>query len=112
TERKQAAEQLHNRFEELAAAKETLATQNQELCLARELIATERQRYQDLFEFAPDAYLLTDPNGVIREANQAAAALLRVPSELLAGMPLPSFVAQEDRPCVRHELAQFARGRD
>jgi len=112
TERKQAAEELHNRFEELAAAKETLATQNQELCLARELIATERQRYQDLFEFAPDAYLLTDANGAIREANQAAATLLRVGAELLVGMPLATFVALEDRPRFRQEIVQFARAGD
>ena len=48
----------------------------------------ERQRYQELFEFAPDGYLVTDALGVIREANRAASELLGIRAEFLRGKPL------------------------
>ena len=40
---------------------------------SRQTVEVQRQRYQDLFEFAPDAYLVTDIEGTIWEANRAAA---------------------------------------
>ena len=33
----------------------------------------QQLRYQDLFEFAPDGYLVTDLHGIILEANHAVA---------------------------------------
>jgi len=43
-------------------------------------VEAERQRYQDLFEFAPDGYLVTDAQGMI-QANRAAAKLLNAKQE-------------------------------
>lgn len=75
----------------------------------REQIEIERQRYQDLFEFAPDGYVITDLRGVIRECNQAAATLLDRPKRLLTRKSLSSFVAPVDRPAFRHRLAMLLR---
>ena len=61
------------------------------------LLERENARYAEFFEFAPDAYLITDPGGSIREANQAAAELLGAARAELAGRPLSEFVADEDR---------------
>jgi PAS domain S-box-containing protein len=36
----------------------------------------ERRRYHDLFDLAPDAYLVTDLDGIIDEANLSASRLL------------------------------------
>src|SRR5262249_58783247 len=55
-------------------------------------------RYRELFEFAPDCYLVTDFAGVIREANQAAAVLLRTPRQFLPGKPLLIYLAREEWP--------------
>jgi len=41
--------------------------------IARAQVEAERQLYLDLFESAPDGYLVTDEVGTIREANRAAA---------------------------------------
>jgi PAS domain-containing protein len=52
-----------------------LIEQNQEFTAAQRVLKAERQRYQEWFDLAPDGYLTTDPNGLIWEANRAAAAL-------------------------------------
>src|SRR5262245_48108106 len=64
-------EELQGALEELRVAEELLLQQNQELELSAENIESERRRYEDLFEFAPDAYFVTDARGVIQEANRA-----------------------------------------
>src|SRR5262245_24639501 len=74
-------------LEELHVVLEELHLQNKELAAAREAVEEERRRYQELFDCAPDGYLVTDRNGIIREANHAAARLLNVPQPALVGKP-------------------------
>ncbi|MEH1934917.1 MAG: PAS domain S-box protein [Nostoc sp.] len=93
----QVNQELQQALEELQVVEEELRQQNEELAVARELVELERQRYQDLFEFAPDAYLVTDAAGIIQEANKAAATLLAVEQKYLVNKPLNLFIAQEDR---------------
>ncbi|MEH2240980.1 PAS domain S-box protein [Nostoc sp.] len=93
----QVNQELQQAFEELQIVEEELRQQNEELAVARELVELERQRYQDLFEFAPDGYLVTDAAGVIQEANRAAATLLAIRQKYLVNKPLNLFIAQEDR---------------
>jgi PAS domain S-box-containing protein len=66
-------------------------------------------RYQELFEFAPDGYLITDAQGVIQEANHAAAALLQTPREFLHGKPLAFYVESRGRPAFYNRLLRLAR---
>jgi PAS domain S-box-containing protein len=54
-------------------------------------------RYRELFEFAPDCYLVTDLAGNILEANHAASVLFGRPREFLAGKPLPFLFTREAR---------------
>ena len=67
----------------------------------------ERQRYRDLFEFAPDGYLVTDALGVIREANHAAVSLLNVPQHFLVGKPLVIFIVESERQVFRTNLTEL-----
>src|SRR5215208_4467816 len=90
--------------EELRVADEELRAQNDELAASRDLIERERQRYYELFDFAPDAYIVTDTRGVIREANLAASQLLGVPTQFLVGKPLPTFFDDVARKSYRHQL--------
>jgi len=64
-----------------------LSQQNQELEITQRALEVERQRYQELFEEAPDGYLVTDPQGTIQSANCAAATLLNVSQKFLVGQP-------------------------
>jgi len=95
---KERTSELAKTNEELEVAEEELRSQNEELLAARQTLEDERQRYQDLFEFAPDGYLVTDPQGIIQEANRAAVALLGVPSGSLFGKPLVVFVDEAHTP--------------
>ncbi|MDZ8108626.1 MAG: PAS domain S-box protein [Nostoc sp. DedQUE12a] len=89
-------QELQLALEEFRTAQEELHQQNEELLAARELVELERQRYQNLFDFAPDGYLVTNTAGIIQEVNHAAATLFAVPQEYLFNKPLVLFVAQED----------------
>jgi PAS domain S-box-containing protein len=73
--------------------------------LESSLLDTLRQRYLDLFEFAPDGCLVTDASGVVLEANRAAAALLKCSKEYLVGKPLAFFMTGEYRPLFYRRLA-------
>jgi PAS domain S-box-containing protein len=100
-------EDLSSAMEELHVAAEELRQQNEELAATRQIVEAERQRYQDLFEFAPDAYLVTDHEGTIQEGNSAAASLLGVRPEFLLGKPLAVFVLDGDRPTFRDRLTRM-----
>lgn len=92
--------------EELQVAVEELRQQNEVLNATLELVAAERKRYQDLFQFAPQAYLVTSLEGMIQEANRMAAQLLGVPMQFLIGKPLLPFVHPIDRPSYWQEILQ------
>jgi len=61
------------------------------------------QRYVDLYDFAPIAYVSFDRAGRIEEANLAATELLREPRDLLIGRPFAFYVADLDS-LLRHLL--------
>ena len=67
-------------------------------------------RYFELFERAPDAYFVTDREGIIREANAAATRLLGVRSRLLVGKRLPDFFDETAQKAYRGLLDRL-RGR-
>lgn len=104
----EALEEWRNTLTELSAAGEKLRAQNEALLMARYGVEAERQRYQELFEFAPDGYLVTDANGKIHEANRSAAALLNVPLSQLIGRLLAAFVAPDGRHAFRAVLGGAA----
>ncbi len=100
--------ELGNASQILQLATEELYQQNEELIYTRNLVELERQRYRDLFEFAPDAYLLTDTIGIIQEANSAAVKLLNALPQYLVGKPINNYVALQERQSFRSLLTQLS----
>ncbi len=100
----EAEEILLQSLEEINVAQEELSRQNEEMLSIRTVLETERERYRNLFEFAPDGYLVTNKLGIIQEANQSAAELLKVEQRFLTGKPLLTYVAREDRLLFETEM--------
>ncbi len=84
-------------LEQLAVTVEEMQAQNVELILSRTDLEQERERYRDLFETAPDGYLVTDTQGVIREANSTACDLFGRSRRRLIGSALATLVEPKDR---------------
>lgn len=99
-----ALEELNATVEELRVAEEEMRAQNEELMLTRLRVEAERHRYQDLFEFAPEGYLITDHDGRVLEANRAASELLGIAARFLKGRGLGTSVAPEDLPAYSAAL--------
>ena len=100
-------EELRARAERLHEATADLAAQNQALLAVQEALEDERARYRELFELAPDAFLLTDANGKVVEANARASAFLGIRDDSLPGTPLEALV----EPASRDELERRLRER-
>ena len=83
--------ELKTALYELQMTSVELLEQNEEMALNRLKLEEERGRYQELFDFAPDGYLVTDTEGIILEANIAATNLFNTSKLLLIGMPLANF---------------------
>ena len=78
--------------------------ENEEVLASRQTIDRERIRYRELFDHAPDAYVVTDVNGTIRDANRAAGRLLGVESRFLPGKSIQSFFEEAGRSQYRQQL--------
>lgn len=96
-------------LEQLQLAEAELCQRNEELAAACKAAEAERQHYQELFEFAPDAYLVSDLQAVVQEANYAAVTMLKVKQQSLVGKALVVFVAEQERRCFRYELTRLCQ---
>jgi len=67
-------------------------------------LAAERQHYQDFFEQASAAYVVTDEHGTISDVNGAAVDILQRRKAWLRGKPLVVLVALEQRTEFRRRL--------
>ena len=104
-----AFETVSTTLEELRVAEEEMRAQNEMLADAQETSQEWRLHYQDLFDAAPDPYLVTDLLGVISEANLSAQSLLGLSLRFLIGKPLAGFVPAGDRQEFRRLLLDIAR---
>jgi PAS domain S-box-containing protein len=101
--------ELGTSSEELQVAGEELLHQTETLISLRQQLEAERQSYKDLFEFMPQAYLVTDAQGKILQANRAAATLLGVEQSRLQDKLLVSFIPVEKRSAFRSNLNQLQK---
>ncbi len=83
---------------ELQVHQVELELQNEELERTRQEAEALRDRYADLYDFAPIGYFTLDAAGVIREANLAGAVQLGVDRESLVGAGFATFLDPDSHP--------------
>lgn len=74
-----------------------LEMQNDELRRAQEELETARDQFSELYDFAPIGYVTLDADGVIQQANLAAASMLGVTRKQLVSQKLTRFIAAESQ---------------
>src|SRR5438477_171301 len=103
-------EEVMAAIEELEVAAEELREQNDQLSQASLAVEATAHSYRDLFDEAPDAFVVTTLDGTIRDANRRAADLLGVAcTRLLVRKPLFLFVDAEQRRTLRGFVAELGR---
>ena len=99
---------LEQRMSHAHASEQTLIAEfRQALQAALAIIQAGEARYQDLFESAPNGYLITDQNGLILDANSMAGQMLNVPAAILLDRPLHAFVAQMHQELLTLKLTEL-----
>ena len=73
-----------------------LEMQNAELRGAQEELELSRDKYSELYDYAPVGYFTFDAQGVIREVNLTGAQLLGVERQQLTNKPFAGFIADAD----------------
>ncbi len=75
-----------------------LQTQNEDLRIAQEQLAAARDRYRDLYDFAPVGYLTIDEHGCLLQVNFTFSGLLGgIEREHLLHKPLAHSIARESQ---------------
>ncbi|GMU21111.1 MAG: hypothetical protein AMXMBFR13_12050 [Phycisphaerae bacterium] len=82
---------------DLAVHQEELRVQTDHLQATQQELEASLNRYAELYDFAPVGYASLDGKGVITEINLTGTTMLRLERKRIVGMPLLSFVMEEDR---------------
>src|SRR5262245_28184779 len=89
--------ELKKAYHELAVHQQEIRHQNEQLLEAHGALEDSRNRYADLYDFAPLGYATLDGWGKIEEINLAGAVLLGLERGRLLGTPFLIYVADADR---------------
>jgi diguanylate cyclase (GGDEF)-like protein/PAS domain S-box-containing protein len=74
-----------------------LEIQNEDLRQSQVELAEARDRYADLYEFAPVGYVTLDRQGRVLDANLTAATMLTIERQALVGTNVSEFVDRESQ---------------
>ncbi|MFW6114051.1 MAG: sensor histidine kinase [Actinomycetota bacterium] len=88
---------LNKVLDDLRIHQVELEMQNRELRKVQQELEESRNRYADLYDFAPVGYASLDGKGVIRDINLTGSTMLGVERGRLIGMPFAMHVWPEDR---------------
>jgi len=74
-----------------------LELQNEDLRQAQQELNISRQKFSDLYDYAPVGYLTISEKGLILDANLMAAELLGIERAYLIKQPLSAFIVKEEQ---------------
>ena len=90
-------EDVQKLVHELQVHQIELEMQNDELRRAQLALEESRDRYLDLYDYAPVGYFTLDENALVLEVNLSGAGLLGIERDSLIGKPLTNFVHKESQ---------------
>jgi PAS domain S-box-containing protein len=103
------SDELTRLVHELQVHQIEVELQNRELLAVRAVLEESRERYADLYDFAPVGYLSADAAGSIRAINLTGAKLLGQTRAQLIGRTLGAFLVPEDRAILKAHIAETLR---
>jgi len=92
--------------QELQIQEEEIRVQNTQLLEMQQSLELSRDRYAELYDFAPQAYATLDQHGIIKEINLTGATLLGWERANLVDRPLLVHVHKQDRERLLEHLHQ------
>ena len=104
-----ASPELCRLVQELRTHQIELELQNEELRQAQQDLQQSRDRYADLYDFAPVGYVSVDVEGTILEANLTLASMLGVNRNTLVKSKLSTFVAASHQDALYTHRRQVSR---
>jgi len=91
------AGEMAKMIHELRVHQIELRMQNEELRRIQVELEAARDRYSNLYDFAPVGYLTIDQRGTILEANLTFATLMGMARSAFVGRPLSRFIQRKDQ---------------
>ena len=88
---------INELIHELEVHQIELEMQNQELRQAQQDLEAARDKYTDLYDFAPVGYLSISDKGLILDANLTGATMLGMERGILTGQRFSRFIAKDDQ---------------
>jgi PAS domain S-box-containing protein len=104
--RKISDKDVQSLIHELKVHQIELEMQNEELRRVQIELQESRNRYSDLYDFAPIGYFTFDKNGVILEVNLTGAAKLGMGRSLLIKKPFSLYIAPDNKDVFYLHLRQ------
>jgi PAS domain S-box-containing protein len=106
-----APEEIKKLIEELQIHQIELEIQNEELRRAQIELEDSRQKYVDLYDFAPVGYFTFDDKGIIKEVNLAGAKLVGLERRRIIGRGFSAFLDEKNqRNFYRHRQEVLETG--
>ena len=103
--KKMTVPEIQHLVHELQVHQIELEMQNDELRHTQLNLQQTRDRYAELYDFAPVGFLTLNTHGEILEANLTTCQLLEVERKALLGQKLERFVIAADQSTLRRHLA-------
>ena len=88
-------ENIETLTEKLHEKEIQIELQKTELLEKQTELEESRDRFADLYDFAPNGYLTLDTHGVIKEINYTAAQMLGMNKRTALNLPFVNFIAKE-----------------
>jgi PAS domain S-box-containing protein len=104
-------QRVQDRTAELAARTAKLAQEVVDRKQAQRELERYRDRYVNLYDFAPLGYVTLEEDGYIQEINLAGATMLAADRDMLIGYPLLDYVNERDKAAFLEHVQNCSRGR-